>query len=818
MNAADWEQVQRHFEALCDLEPEQQRQQLDQLSLPDELRHEVEQLLAFDEATGLERLEAEVDQVSRDLEGEDIVGQEVGTYRLIKPLGEGGMGEVYLAERSDGRFEAKVAVKFLAVGGARGRRLFDRERHILARLNHPSIARLIDAGEHPRLGAYLVMEFVAGEPIHELVRRRGIGAVRICRWLASAAEAVAYAHQNLVLHRDLKPDHLIVSDDNQLKVLDFGVATLMGRGSGQADLTEHASFTPRYAAPEQILNQPTTTRTDVYGLGLVMFELLGDGSSPFGESATELAESKLADRRSRLARRPDLNPRQMKDVQAILSRCLARNPEQRYASAGELAADLRAVIADEPTSARAPGWPEWCRRWLSRHRLAGAAILIALVAIVGGTGFSAWFAHRAQVERNAAVQEAAKSREITAFLESIFSTATPGIEQGPDMPVRELLDRGHQRIDEELGDQPEIAAYLELAIARSYMFLGMNDQALALAEATRVGESDSTRYERALLAARIDNMKGHYDQAVERLSPLNLQVIPPNRQAYALIQLATAEVNRGNLSEAAAAARKAVEAADETPEGLDMSASAQSMLGVVAYNRSDYDSAHEAFTRVYDIQKERHGESHGKVGLALQNLAGVTYVQNDLDASLDYYQRALGILQGHFGVENRSVAMVVRSMGVTYWRMGDAVNAEQSLRRALAIYEDWIGRDYSVWREALAQLVELLVVLDRDDDAVEWLSQVMPLDSRDWQSEQTTACRLQRVAIALTLDAGASLAFCQDDPINSEHSRALVHFLKARRLRAVGDVEYVGEVGEARRLLAGVQPSDPLLQQALDRL
>ena len=181
----------------------------------------------------------------------------------------------------------------------------------------------------------------------------------------------------------------------------------------------------------------------------------------------------------------------------------------------------------------APGWPEWCRRWLSRHRLAGAAILIALVAIVGGTGFSAWFAHRAQVERNAG---RAGSRQVTRdhrpFWKVSFRPQRPASSRALIWPVRELLDRGHQRIDEELGDQPEIAAYLELAIARSYMFLGMNDQALALAEATRVGESDSTRYERALLAARIDNMKGHYDQAVGATIAVEPgQVIPPNRQA-----------------------------------------------------------------------------------------------------------------------------------------------------------------------------------------------------------------------------------------------------------------------------------------------
>jgi len=818
VNAADWGQVQRHFEALCDLDPNQQRQELDQLSLPDDLRYEVEQLLSFDEADGIDSLAADVEQVSRKLDNESIIGQQVGAYRLIRPLGEGGMGEVYLAERSDGRYESQVAVKFLAVGGARGRRLFDRERRILARLNHPSIARLIDAGEQPGLGAYLVMEFVAGQPIHRVVQRPDVDAMQVCRWLATAADAVAFAHQNLVLHRDLKPDHLIVADDNQLKVLDFGVATLMGRGSGQAELTEHGSFTPRYAAPEQILNQPTTTRTDVYALGLVLFELLGDGSSPFGENAAELAESKLADRMSRLPRRRDLSDRQMKDLHAILGRCLARQPEQRYPGAGELVADLRALVADEPTSARAPGWTESCQRWFNRHRLAGAAILIALAAVIGGSGFSAWFAYRAQLERNAAVQEAAKAREITAFLESIFSTATPGVEQGPDMPVRELLDRGHQRIDSELGDQPEIAAYLELAIARSYMFLGMNEQALSLADSLREGESGSTRVERALLAARIDNLNAQFTEAAGRIEAMDLPAMLPNQQAFALIQLSTAQINLGNPERAEAAARQAADAADDSPEGLDLKASAQNMIGVVAFNRGDYDSARLAIARYYDIQVQRHGEGHGSVGMALHNLAGVALMQGDLETALTNYERALAIFEAYFGVENRTVGMTLRSMGLTYRRMGDAENAEQTLERALEVYEAWIGRDHPSWREALSQLVELLVILDRDDEAVDWLGHGSSSSALAWQGEQATACRLERLAAALAVTAGTTLDLCLNNPDEPPHSRAVGHFLRARMRRHVRDDEFARELAGARQLIAELKTPDLLLQQALEGL
>jgi serine/threonine-protein kinase len=328
-----WAEVRRLFETLCDLPREEAQRRLVEADAPEAVRRQVAELLTFDDSSELDRLARGVSHLSQGMADEDLRGERLGAWRLLSPLGEGGMGEVYLAERADGRYEARVAIKFLALSGRRARQLFERERTILARLQHPAIAHLIDAGEHPRLGAWLAMAYVDGESLGELAIAGSLAMEQALSCMVEAARAVAFAHRNLVLHRDLKPEHLMRDRDGQLKVLDFGVATLLQDAAGQAEQTGRASFTPRYAAPEQILGQATTTRTDIYALGLVLHELLCGGSGAFGEEPERLTERKLAGRRERIGHVAGLGRRQWRDLDAVIARCLAVSPEHRYSSA-----------------------------------------------------------------------------------------------------------------------------------------------------------------------------------------------------------------------------------------------------------------------------------------------------------------------------------------------------------------------------------------------------------------------------------------------------------------------------------------------------
>ena len=821
VSAEDWALVQGHFDALCDLPRDQQQAALEALELSAALKTELIQLLAFDRPhTGSDPLSAAVVEITRSMDGVNLIGEVIGAYRLTRPLGVGGMGEVYLAERADGAYQAQVAVKFLTTNARRGRFLFERERQVLARLSHPAIAKIFDAGEHPRLGAYLVMEYVEGQAIDQAVEQGSNGprsSLTRIKWMVDAAEAVAYAHQSLVLHRDLKPDHLLLTADGQLKILDFGVAGLLDEDSDQVDVTGQASFTPRYAAPEQILNQPATTRTDVYALGLILFELMTGGCGAFGDRPDAIAERKLADQRENLPRRADLTRSQQRDLRAIVFRCLARTPEQRYNGPAELAFDLRALLADQPINARPSGWWEAGWRWGRRHRLAGAALIIAGLSVVVGTTQVLRYAHQARLERQVAVLEASKAQATSDFLAGLFSDSTPGQERGPDTTARELLIRGRERIDQEMADQPDTRAHLEVVMARSFMFLGLYEDAMALIEASpEVGDQELLN-QRALLKARVLLLKGEYEQLLAYLEALDLEGMSRNDQARVEISRATARINLNDIPGARDAAQRARSLADDSDRGLEMRATAVNMLAVIAYNARDLDLARSGFEDLLATRIQRFGENHAETALAIHNLAGVSYAQGDLPAALDYYTTSSEMFESYFGVENRSFAMVQRALGMTHRKLGNADQSMASFDRSLEVIEAWSGTENSFWREVLMQKIELLILMNDELRAKELLLAFGDLNLQDWQGRQANACRWARMRAALSLPESTA-RWCADLGPEPDHLRPGQTYLRARIAKLGGGDDYSRLRARALESLDLINPPDPLLEAAILRL
>src|SRR5215813_6324678 len=337
--------------------------------------------------------------------GEQRAGQVVGAYTLVSPIGHGGMGTVWLAERSDGRFESKVAVKFLnfALAGRGGEDRFKREGAILARLSHPHIARLLDAGVSGTGQAYLILEFIEGKTFDEYCDSKNLGiARRICLFL-DILGAVSHAHANLIVHRDIKPTNVLVSKDGQVKLLDFGIAKLL-REEGQEGtatlLTREgvSALTPEYAAPEQITGEPVTTATDVYQLGVLLYVLLA-GQHPTvreGASPAELMKSILEIEPQnpsevvRIRRNADFNLsilrtdqicRELRgDVDTIVLKALRKNPAERFGGVNEFADDLRRYLRNEPILARPATIRYRAAKFVRRHR---AAVAFATLAVVG---------------------------------------------------------------------------------------------------------------------------------------------------------------------------------------------------------------------------------------------------------------------------------------------------------------------------------------------------------------------------------------------------------------------------------------------------
>jgi serine/threonine protein kinase len=453
MHAPRWQRLSELFDAAFDL-PEDERAGFvarlrdDDAALADELGR----LLAAD--AGAEGF------LEPPVAPETV--QRFGAYRLLRPLGHGGMGEVYLAERADGVFEQRVALKLLPHPTPGMVQRFERERRILARLEHPNIARLLDGGLAEHGIPYFAMEFVDGVPITHYVRDRVLDVAATLRLFLPVCAAVQCAHRNLVVHRDLKPSNILVDADGAPKLLDFGIAKLLQATDPAAAMrTATRAYTPDYAAPEQIRGGTITTATDVYALGVVLHELLagrrpyslGDGVAPeqavlAAEPAPPSAES--GDPARRRALRGDLD--------RIVLTALAKEPERRYASVEALAADLRAHLDGRPVAARGDSTFYTLRKFARRNRVAVGLGTAAALAMVAATAFSLRQAHLANAE-------AASARASQKFMLNVFTQAEPWKNAGHQPTALELAKASMGKIDVELADQP---------LARADMYLGLN--------------------------------------------------------------------------------------------------------------------------------------------------------------------------------------------------------------------------------------------------------------------------------------------------------------------------------------------------------
>ena len=435
-----------------------------------------------------------------------LAGTRFGPWQLERVIGTGGMGQVWLARRTDGLYEGEVAIKLLrdvlADAGANER--FAREGQMLARLSHPNIARLLDAGTAADSRRYLVLEYVEGQRIDQYCDGQQLTLAGRIKLFAQVCDAVAHAHANLVVHRDLKPSNVLVTPQGQVKLLDFGVAKLLASGdspAGESPLTQWAgaALTPEYASPEQIEGGPITTATDVYAMGVMLYGLLS-GSRPYGGErasparlAREIVETAprplsglartVTDREAleAIAARRATTPEKLcralaGDLDVIVAKTLKKLPEERYATVQALAADLAHYLRQEPISARPDSASYRLRKFVRRHWAgvgAGGLVVVALAAGMAGTLWQARLAGR----------EARKAEAATRFLTGVFeanSTTKNASVKAQQTTARELLDLGRQRIATELKDQPEVRLQMLATLSGMYFEMGRNADSEAL--------------------------------------------------------------------------------------------------------------------------------------------------------------------------------------------------------------------------------------------------------------------------------------------------------------------------------------------------
>jgi tetratricopeptide (TPR) repeat protein/RIO-like serine/threonine protein kinase len=674
ITGAGWEAVSALLDELLDLDEVQRSIRLAELRLQNPaLADHVADLLKHHSAVHSEGfLEANaIDPLGLT----ELAGRSFGGYTLDRPLGQGGMGSVWLAKRSDGRYEGQAAVKLLNLG-ALGRGGAERLRHeanALAKLSHRNITHLIDAGVSAQQ-PYLVLEYVEGEPIDIWCDAQGLGVEGRIRLFLQVLAAVSHAHGRLILHRDLKPSNILVTKDGSVKLLDFGIAKLLegeGRVTAPSEMTRlgGAAMTPEYAAPEQLQRAEVTTATDVYALGVLLYVLLVGRHPTASEAVTPVEQmqalvdadaSRLSnaalEAEDQLLKTYGMSAMQLArvlrgDLDNIVAKALQKVPADRYATADAFASDLKRYLNNEPVSARAESRAYRMRKFIRRHRLAvGAVAVIALVLIAGIAG-TTWQALESARQRDAARFQAQRAEASSEFMSLMLEEVGPG---GQPLTPIELVDRGVQLLDRRYSDDQPFTARMLLQMARRYMDLGNTDKqgyvlARALAIAQKQDDPDLLAdIECAVVRTQVDAER--YDLAEQHMQIARSALArAPNAEVGTRVDCARAEAEvaeaRQDREAAIAhldAARRLLEDTDNT-RGLPYHA-VLTDLGGVYFRSSRFRETLEMTERTARALDENgRGGTIGRVRVAMNrasNLFRLGEVQRAEEASRDAMRRA----------------------------------------------------------------------------------------------------------------------------------------------------------------------------------
>jgi len=531
-----WKVLSPLLDELLDSDPGERQARLESLRREDPLlAGELEALLSHGAAADRERFLAGVVAPPEA----SLEGKTVGNYTLIAPIGSGGMGSVWRAQRNDGRFERQVAIKFLNLGlpGSVGAERFRREGNFLARLTHPHIARLLDAGVSATGQPYLVLEYIEGVPIDRWCEDRRLGVEARVRLFIDVLAAVAHAHSNLILHRDLKPSNILVTADGEVKLLDFGIAKLLdeaepdGPAADESSRTLGRAYTPDYAAPEQIQGRAVTTATDVYALGVLLHVLLSGRHPTARPEATTLERLQaVVDREpTRLplaAASPALARALAGDLENIVAKALKKASAQRYASPAEMAEDLRRHLGSEPVAARPDSIGYRTAKFAVRHRWGLAAATAIGLALSVGAAVAAWQAVEANQRRAQAELEAKRA---TASLDLLYlAYSDPGA-----MPAKDMLERlaKIRQVIRQNADEPQVKLMLLGRLGGRYLELGAIDETLAvLIEMRTLARNVADPNEHAVIACGFANayvVQGKFEEADKELAA----ALPYLRQA-----------------------------------------------------------------------------------------------------------------------------------------------------------------------------------------------------------------------------------------------------------------------------------------------
>lgn len=670
-------------------------------------------------------------------------GTRIGAYRIDRQIGKGGMGAVYLASRADRAFDRQVAIKLVpgGAGGARWQSRFAAERRILAGLEHPNIARLYDAGVDQSGQPFLVMEYVAGTRIDRYASQRRLGLRERLTLFLAVCDAVAFAHQRLVVHRDLKPANVLVTEQGEVKLLDFGVARLLAGGDATEPVTRrgHRMLTPEYAAPEEIRGEPATGGADVYSLGAMLYELL-TGQRPAWQRLVVQHAPQAALEAAQLPPSGLAGRQLLGDLDVITLTALAPDPVRRYPSVQSLRDDLQRHLDGLPIVARPATLRYLARKFVGRNRALVAAVTAALLLGATYTATVVLQARRLAAERDRAEVERARAQQVSALLVSLFKTGDPFAPGRPDtMRVAQFLERGVDRVNAELARQPLARAQLLTSLGGVFRWRGQHERAAGLLDtaiALLRAEPDPPPLDLAEALTELGNVRRltgglapaeslHREALALRSAALErarassrAPEVDVRPLAASLANVGAALLEQGRLDEAAPLIDSAV-ALQRSRAVLDTAAMAEVLnyQATLALRRGQEPVALRLVQESYQLNRARLGADHPRVVLELGNIAVVLGRAGRWAAAESALAEVVRVQASRLPPEHPQLVRSQVNLAAVRGNLGRLAEADSMLRAVIAAERRAGGELQTHLPVTLDQHADLLLKMKRPDEA-----------------------------------------------------------------------------------------------------
>jgi len=637
--------------------------------------------------------------------------ESIGPYRVKKLLAKGGMGNIYLAERKEADFHKNVAIKIVRreINSQVTIQRFIQERSILSSLNHPNIAQLLDGGITKDGRPYFVMEYIDGVPITEYCSKKSCDLSERLSLFRHMCDAVQYAHTNFVVHRDLKPSNILVNRDGNLKILDFGIAKLTDGKLDEKTLIQtregYRMLSLNYAAPEQITGEPVTTSTDVYSLGLLLYELLTNERA-YSLKNKNLVEAEKIIRESE-PKKPSLVNKELQnrlrgDLDAITMKAIRKEPEQRYESARLLLDDIEAYLKDKPVSARHGTFYYKTGKFVRRNKvnLSFAAVILALLIII-----PSYYAKMINDERKIAESEAQKAEQISGFLVGLFEGADPfgdTEEFGLDTDIGSMLELGEKRIDSELNNQPEVKAALYSTIGRVYFSLGEFDRAEELyMGALEIAGSQGLEKDLPLYTFRLGRVYQQVasNQAADSLLKKAINLFENSEEGFQTREAVSALAVYGsfswfNMGDTETAEEYLLRSLEQRQihfaENDSLLAPAYNDLANLYHSLGNFDEAEKYYKQAVDIYTELLADNP-KTAITMANFSMLLRDQGKLDEAKQYQESALNIVKRKEGQYNIDIALGNGNLSEINMRQGNYQVADSLAEGSLKLLQEIFG-------------------------------------------------------------------------------------------------------------------------------